>query len=340
MVSIYSKSISIGLFVLLFLPFNAHAWGERGHHTICEAATKLVREPNLKKFMLLRQHMMGHLCNIPDIDWRDLGQISKEGDSAHFMNPENAGTTIKDAPLAVIEYVNLRKTSETNEVKADAIGSLWWRADEFYNRAVTAASSVDSLAKPTDPTTQQNYDLPYNQAIFEFMTNLGVMGHFVGDASMPYHNSADYDGWASGHGGIHAFYESNCVSSFKLNLVAKVGKEADEMIKDKYNSTGTIVERTRKVSVDSVGEKSEIEKLDKVLTPSTPNPKVLASRSDNKVACPPFEDLAIKEMARSAATLAQMWDQAYVDAKRPDLSAYKSYKYPLSVEYVPKDYIK
>ncbi|MNL81910.1 hypothetical protein D3C87_2091530 [compost metagenome] len=43
-------------------------------------------------------------------------------------------------------------------------------------------------------------------------------------------------------------------------------------------------------------------------------------------------------MARGALLLANLWDEAYVQAGRPQLAAYKSYKYPFTVDFVAPDY--
>src|SRR4051794_17611826 len=77
---------------------DAFAWGERGHHTICEVATHLVQNGQLKSFMQSKGHEFGHLCNIPDIYWRDMGPVAKSGDDAHFLNPENLNYTADSLP--------------------------------------------------------------------------------------------------------------------------------------------------------------------------------------------------------------------------------------------------
>ncbi len=41
----------------------------------------------------------------------------------------------------------------------------------------------------------------------------GLMAHFVGDASQPYHNTIDHDGYAAGEGGIHSYFETAAPTS-------------------------------------------------------------------------------------------------------------------------------
>jgi hypothetical protein len=39
---------------------SALAWGERGHHLICQVATRLVKEEKIKTFLETRGDIMGH----------------------------------------------------------------------------------------------------------------------------------------------------------------------------------------------------------------------------------------------------------------------------------------
>jgi hypothetical protein len=51
-----------------------------------------------------------------------------------------------------------------------------------------------------------------------------------------------------------------------------------------------------------------------------------------------FSSLITEQMARSAVLLAQLWDQMYKEAGEPELKSYKSYRYPLTPEFVTPDY--
>src|SRR5262245_28714833 len=86
------------LFFLMLLPQLTFAWGERGHHTVCQVATQLVKDPYLANFLKGRMHSMGHTCNVPDIYWKDLGEVAKIGDATHFLDPENLGYTLETVP--------------------------------------------------------------------------------------------------------------------------------------------------------------------------------------------------------------------------------------------------
>ena len=85
------------IFILLNTSL-AFGWGERGHHVICEVASRLVKEPALARFLKSKGHQLGHVCNLHDVQWKSLGAIAKSGDAAHFMDPENLNYEISKVP--------------------------------------------------------------------------------------------------------------------------------------------------------------------------------------------------------------------------------------------------
>ncbi len=351
----------LALALLLSFTFSAlHstvalAWGERGHHMICEISTRLVSEPELQKFLLKRGDTLGHVCNLPDISWRSLGPIAESGNAAHFMNSEDGGITVDQAPTDVSAYLSLLKSADPLSKKADQLGTLWWRAQQFYNSAVTAGKNLATTAPPDSDHAQDPNDV-YNKSVFTFLTNLGLMGHFVGDASMPFHNTTDYDGWQTGHGGIHSFYETECVSFFDSSLAQDVAtaaktireqREATELPnKIKMVEMGTMVDLIKAVSVASFGEKTQVTDLDEVLerssisTDKSGKPvKNYAKRKPYADACPAFRPLIVQQLARSVALMSKLIDRAYIEAGRPNLKSYKAYTYPLDLTFVPLNYL-
>lgn len=129
------------LFVFLF-PALTWAWGGRGHDAICEAASFLVKDPGLKEFLRYRSHVMGHLCNVPDIYWKSLPpEVSKIGHATHFVDLEILGLRYEEIPL---DYAQLMAdfTGKENKFKPgtkiksipEDFGSLWWRVDEFVKK--------------------------------------------------------------------------------------------------------------------------------------------------------------------------------------------------------------
>ncbi|MBC7741856.1 MAG: hypothetical protein H7061_06650 [Bdellovibrionaceae bacterium] len=329
------------------------AWGGRGHAAVCEAAVFLVKNPHLKEYLQNKPQIMAHLCNIPDTYWRGLpAEQRKLGDPTHFLNAENIGLKIKDMPtdyrLIVETYTGRPSIKNQNAAifsVHDELGSVWWRADQFYRRAIADGQSMKGLAEPKDSKEEQNEDFPFNKNFYQLIVNLGLMGHFVADAAQPFHSTSDYDGYASGHGGIHAYYEDTAVSFFDADLVPRIIKKAKAMKTPAFVKQKTLVENMRALSEISNEDLKSILKVDPVTKPSElkiekgMSFRTPAERKHGSVGFKNFEKLILEELTRASLLLAFCWDEAYKSAGEPPVKAYKSYRYPHTPEFVPPDYL-
>ncbi|WP_413289057.1 hypothetical protein [Bdellovibrio sp. HCB337] len=343
----------LALLVVSGLSSQALAWGGRGHAAICETAVYLVKSPGLKDYLKNKPQMMGHLCNMPDFFWRSLpSEQTKLGNPTHFIDPEITGLKVTEIPLDFKKIVE-DYTGKPNQFKKGAtiynvpseFGSAWWRADQFYRRFLTFNNDLKAATPPKNPKEETDNDLPYNKAAFEMVVSLGLMGHFVGDISQPLHTTADYDGYATGHGGLHAYYEDQVVAEFDGDLQARVLKEARSMKNPKFLKPKTTVEKMRALSEISNEELKTLFKLDPVKTPSSVvnekgmDIKKAAERESPAVGYKKFNKIMVTEMARASVLLANLWDEAYTEAGQPVLTASKIYKYPLTVDFVAPDYL-
>lgn len=331
----------------------AHSWGGRGHHVICSAAVHLVEEKGLRDFVQGRGHTLGHLCNVPDIYWKSLpAEVSKEGNAAHFIDPEVIGVKIpqidEDFGKIVAQHTgaeNKFKAGATIRSVPDDFGSLFWRADQFVQRVAGLKETFKGAATPMNRKEEQDEKLAYNQAVYSMMVDLGLLGHFVGDAGQPFHTTADYDGYTAGHGGIHSYYEEQTVTQAPADLEARVAREAARLKTAPWLKPGTVVARMKQFSEESQKDIPKILAADPVLKKSSEKKekgmslREEAKRQDAGTGWKKFESLTVRNMARSARLLARFWDEAYAAAGRPDLSAYKSYRYPFTPDYVPLNYL-
>lgn len=360
-----NKILSTLTILLCFLFFqSAYSWGGRGHHTICEAAVYLTKEKNLHQMLIRKTAMMGHLCNIPDIYWKSLGsEANKLGNPTHFIDVEIFGIKVNEIPLDY-QQITDKYTNTPNHFQEGTIfsvstefGSNWWRADQFFRRAVESATAATSAALPKNPQEEQNDELDFNKNIFSFITNLGLMGHFVGDNGQPFHTTADYDGYKTGHGGIHTYFEEAIVTELPPNLVSLVVDQAKKLqlkalsksTKDKtevaYLNEKTVLEKMRSLGGIANQERLQILKMDPVTKPSSEKNehgmslRKPAERQPAEKVAKKFQSLIVNDMARSAAMLAQLWDMAYAQAGRPELKNYRSYKYAFTPDFVTPDYL-
>jgi hypothetical protein len=343
------------MFVLLAMAgvsSQVHAWGGRGHAAICEAAVFLVKEQGLKDYLHNKPQMMGHVCNMPDFYWRSLSSDqTKLGNPTHFLDVEITGLKVTEVPTDFKVLIDTY-TGKPNKFKKDAVifnvptefGSMWWRADQFYRRFITFNKDLQAAEAPKNPKEATDENLPYNKAAYEMVVSLGLMGHFVGDASQPLHNTSDYDGYATGHGGLHAYYEDEVVAQFDGDLSSRVLKEARSMKNQSYLKASTVVEKMKLLSASSMDELKLLFKQDPVKKASSVSEekgmqlRTAAERESAAVGYKKFNKIIVKELSRSALLLAQLWDEAYVEAGRPKLTASKIYRYPMTVDFIAPDY--
>jgi hypothetical protein len=333
--------------LLFFYNEKSFAWGGRGHNTICEAAPFLVKDNELKKFLQARPQIMGHLCNIPDTQWRnEPGDAKAAGDAAHFIDPEILGYTAKTLPLD-LEKLKTEFTGKPSQLDAEEkifsvtrqLGSVYWRVDQLMNNLAGLKKDFADAKPPQNKSEEQNMELPFNKATYTFMTTAGIMGHYVGDTAQPYHTTADYDGYMSGHGGIHGYYEEALVAELDGDLISKVLKNARAQKHPDWTK-GTYLERMKSFGIAASNDLEKIKKLDPVIKKSEFKKekgmqiKTPASRKDAALVVKQFEPLIVTQLARAAWLLAQLWDEAYVAAGKPQLTAYRAYKFPFNVDFI------
>jgi hypothetical protein len=344
---------SIVALAVLALPFQAHAWGGRGHAAICETAVFLLKEPGLKEYLQNKPQVMSHLCNLPDTYWRSLGpEVGRLGNPTHFIDVDLIGLKPAEVPndfkVVVDAYTGtpnrFRKEGVIHDVPGE-FGSLWWRADQFYRRSLSFGRELQAAAMPKNAEEARDDRLPYNKAVYEMVVSLGVMGHFVGDASQPLHNTADYDGYATGHGGLHAYYEDEVVGQFDGDLYSRVLAEARAMKDLGCLKPPTVVGKMKALSQASLDDFKRILEMDPVKKPSPTGQetgvklKTPAERESAAIGYQRYKGIIVAELSRSALLLARLWDDAYVEARRPRLTASKSYRTPLTVEFIAPDYL-
>ena len=328
------------------------SWGGRGHATLCEAAVFLVKNPDLKEFLTTRPHIMGHLCNIPDIYWKSLGpDVRKTGDPTHYFNAEKLGLKLEEVPTdykkIVADYTG--KANKTNESQTifsvpDDVGSFWWRADQFYRLSLDNAKKMKAAAVPANFKEEQDVKSPFNESGYNMMAYMGIMGHFIGDMGQPFHNTSDHDGFAANHGGIHSYYEEAVVAQLSGDLMSNIIKEAKAMKAPKFIQQKSVIENCRQLSIVSNSEIKDVLKADVLLKPSSlkidqgMSNKKTAERKDPSVTAKNFEKMITKQMARSSLLLAHLWDQMYEEAGKPEVKSYRSYLYPFTPDFVAPDY--
>ena len=121
------------------------------------------------------------------------------------------------------------------------------------------------------------------------------------------------------------------------------GKKTPEKILRNIVQSGSIVTMMRTLALYSLQELSTVRELDTPVRPSQITKdglKIPAVRKPAANVAKKFEQLILRQMARSAFALARMWDIAYIRSGRPDLSLAQNYRFPHTPKFVWPDYLK
>lgn len=346
------------IFVLTGVSLQGMAWGGRGHDVICEVATNLVQNKELKTFLKHRSHTMGHLCNVPDIYWKGLSSEARRfGDPAHYIDPEVLGLKVQEIPLdykKIIEDYTGHANGFNPESKINFLpnefGSNWWRVDQFMRRLISRKEDFAKSVSAEKSVEDSDDKSDFNKLVYDSIVDMGLMGHFVGDNSQPYHTSADYDGYKAGHGGIHSYYEEAVVAQFDADLGAQILSESKKISKTKafknILAQKTTLEKMRALAEISHAEIQIILKKDPILKKSEEKSekgmklRTPAERKSAHEGLKIFGPMIVADMARGALVLAHLWDEAYVQMGTPAYEKYRSFKYPFTPDYIAPDYFE
>jgi hypothetical protein len=113
-----------------------------------------------------------------------------------------------------------------------------------------------------------------------------------------------------------------------------------------FLTANNTLEKMKALSITSYADVDLVLKADLLKKPSEQKEergmkiRTVAEREPIENTIKKFEPLIVKHMARAAALLALLWDDAYLAAGKPNLDVYRSYKYPLMPDFVDPDYIE
>jgi hypothetical protein len=350
--------------VLLACAGPAHAWGERGHDIVTRVAVRLVAErlapgTPLAAVFSRKELMLGHLSNVPDIVWRSQGpEVDALNDPTHFLDLEYLALSPSfeavprelSAAFAQMKALCARPPAgyvcperPDAPLRESSAGTAPWRIDQLHRLTVEAMRAGGG--EPADVA-----------AVDRALTTAGLLSHFVGDLGNPYHATRDYNGWESGAGGVHAYFESAVVGSYRLALEQEVldaaaagGAFARVLTRIPAPQRAALGRDPTAVALalalDSFGRLPAAARLDRrvaILKPRSveaDGQRVPAERRDPAQARFRMHGLVVERLATAAEVLARLWLLAWEEAGRPSFKDYRSYAYPVAPQFIPPDYL-
>ena len=357
-------------------PGSAFAWGERGHDLVTRVAVRtlhsqLGHDNGLTPSLINKEHHLSHLSNVPDIVWRNQGdEVKNQNAPTHFIDIEYLDTkpVISNLPKLPGEALKMiaaqclsqpqddfckivgdstsGKTGPENNTNAvfDKTGTAPWRIEQLANALEEQWTLLKKLQDGKSDTKSQ-------QAAFdEALKFAGILSHFVGDMAQPLHSSKNYDGWDTGQGGVHWYFESEIVNELPLafdqevldfSLTKRPFSAAMKSIKQGEKLPLT---RAWALTLDSWAQLPLLLDLDRrnLIAKSQQTKEGLKLPAKRKPAADSamvFHSLLVQRIATGADFLANVWLTAWQNAGKPDLNKIVSYTYYYSPEFVPAGYL-
>jgi len=285
-------------FTVIGIAFVTLSWGIVGHERINKAAVMALPQP-LQVFFYNHIDFITQEASVPDI--RKYALSYKEENPRHYLDMENFGA-VEEMP----------KTLEEAKKKYDA---------KFLNdNGILPWYIEDMMVKLTKAFKDKNRA--------EILFLAADLGHYIGDAHMPLHTSANHDGQLSDQKGIHSLWESRLpelfAKNYKLNVPeAHYYEDVHKATWDMINDTHSLVE--------------PLLAIDKKLRTSTPENQIFVMDANGKVVKNKYnsavfsDEYATKlnaelngmvesQMKKAITATASFWYTAWVNAGKPDLS--------------------
>lgn len=263
----------VSYLILLFgFAGPAHAWVQQGHALICEAAAYALADQ--APFLKNQSFDLAYYCNVPDIIWKRPGTYKTERDE-HFMDLE----IFKRAMGENVDWDTDRIAFFKKYPKAKDAGTAFWRISEL-------CSQLEKLKTKK----------------LDWLTQAGLLGHYVGDLAQPLHTSENYDGQMTEQKGVHAFYEVTIANEIFPDITSAVFNRVKLDFKEiQSKKEMSCFDLARELATLSHQEVPALLELDKKL-----------GRSDLKKVVDANQAAIIKQMSRGSTYLALMWSKFLV----------------------------
>jgi hypothetical protein len=334
----------------------AKAWGDLGHRLVTETAALLVEKDlpdTWGPLFAKNRFQLGYYSILPDALYRRIdGSEGRLEAPTHFLHLDLlAGPSRVSTPSPAAFDAIPRRFSEAKGDLEPRIGretfarsgSVPWRTAQFLDLAGDQVGSVRQVRGGYQGGATSRGDM---RSVSVGLSYFGLMSHYSADAAVPHHASSDWNSYAEGQGGLHFYFESDCVSALEPGLSAEVLAAAlrnrsrwlEEWRVDQEPPAGVVI----RLLIDSAEALPRILAIDRrkvVTTLATPGREVDALRRDPRQGCRAMRALLVERLAKGAVATAHLWETVLprgVDFDG-DASPYFS-DFELNPEYVAPEY--
>ncbi len=290
-----NKTLPVILFSLA-LPALV-SWGIFGHEHINHAAV-LALPPPLQSFFYNHIDFITQESTVPDLRKYTLNDKTER--PRHYINLENFGP-VDSLPKTLDE---LKKKYDEQFLMQNGI--LPWYLETMMEKLTRAFKEKRKT---------------------EILFLAADLGHYIGDAHMPLHTTANHDGELTDQKGIHAFWEAQLPDLFgnSYNFKTKtarylenVDKAVWEIIFSAHHLADTLLLIEKKLKLTYTGKIYEEELQGKIAKNKFDQPihSVAYATEYHKL----LNGMVESQMREAIKATANFWYTAWVNAGKPDLS--------------------
>ncbi|WP_113653911.1 zinc dependent phospholipase C family protein [Pedobacter namyangjuensis] len=277
---------------LLIIPFLlCTSWGFFAHRRINQLAIFTLPPDMLGFFKTGHKYITEHAVDPDKRRYLDTLEAPR-----HYLDVENYEKHIDSIPEKFNDAL-----AKYGQKKLNENGIVPWQIQRSYYSLVNAFKNHDSLK------------------ILKYAADLG---HYIGDAHVPLHTTANHNGQLTNQHGLHAFWESRIPELFAGNYNFVVGKAA--YIDDPLKQAWKIVKHSHSL-VDTVV------RFESILNGSFPSDQKYSFTERNNVVLKQYSEayskayqdkmngMVEKQMRSAIIMIGSYWFSAWVDAGQPTL---------------------
>ena len=255
------RPLLIALFAALACTLRLAAWGERGHHTVNQAAVRAIPDDG-PVFLRAHEDWIVYLSTIPD-SWRSPSEPFQkiiEDPNHGWFREQFAFMKNPDVPRSRYEFVlaldkEHRRLVAAGDQKAAALTNVRWTGTLPYAAVETYEQMIAGMRRYR-AARDKNADTHLVE--LEIASYMGRLGHYVADGAQPLHDSIHHDGWQGPNPKgyttdprVHGRFESQFVDLMQLSADdiqkdvpdARVLDDPFDAILAHLDDAGTLVER-------------------------------------------------------------------------------------------------
>src|SRR6478736_1413530 len=289
-------------FSVIGVAFVALSWGVFGHEHINNAAVMALPKP-VQTFFYNHLDFITQESSVPDL--RKYTLRDKAENPRHYIDMENFGA-VESIPLPFEEA----KKKYDEKFLFDN-GILPWYIQEVMTKLTKAFKDKRKT---------------------EILFLAADLAHYIGDANMPLHTSANHDGQLTNQKGIHAMFESRIPKMFgrdynfytgEAKYIDNVEKATWDMIKDSHSLVEPLLLIDRKVRASFTAE-TMYEKDEKGNPAKNKFNDLIYSKEYVAQFNKALDGMVEKQMRKAIGTTANFWYTAWVNAGKPNLDNFDS----------------